>query len=240
MTAAVSTSRLRAADAEQARYLNRWLKVWIVLLAVVVLVVVLYLIFITNSLASINGNLATANNAVTGAGGHVQTLPGQIQNANASLTSIDTALKPITGQAGQIINALTSVNSSLVSVDGSLKDTSSSLVNTSSSLVDTSSVLQAVLATAGNIDTVLHQADLPAGNCTSTCGANQLGVQNIWQRVDIANGVLSSARGDTANVANNQAPAIVAQLKGICNGPVVNLVDGLPSVLTSVNGHRSC
>lgn len=235
-TVFATRSNMRTADAESARYIARWLKVWIVLLAVVVLVVVLYLIFITQSLAHINKNLAVANNAVTGAGGHVQTLPGQIQQVNTSLTSIDTALKPITGQASQIIAGLTSINNSLVSADGSLKDTSASLINTSGSLVNTSSVLQAVLATAGNINTVLHQADLPAGN---GIGPSQLGVENIWQRVDTANGVLTAARADTANVANNQAPAIVGQLKGICNGPVVNLVDTLGPAL-GVQGHRSC
>lgn len=238
MTAAVSTSRLRSVDNDEARYVSRWTTLWVVLLTVVVLVVVMYLIFITNSLAHINGNLATANNAVTGAGGHVQTLPDQIQQVNTSLTSIDTALKPITGQAGQIVGALTSINTSLGTVDSSLKDTSSSLVGTSGSLVDTSAVLQQVLGTAGNISTVLHQADLPAGNGT---GPSQLGVQNIWQRVDVANGVLTSARGDTANVADSQAPAIVGQLRGICNGPVVRLVDALPSLVTGVAGpHRGC
>jgi cell division protein FtsL len=238
MTAALSTSRLRTVDLDQARFLSRWLKVWIVLLAVVVLVVVLYLIFITDSLASINGNLHTADSAVTGAGGHVQTLPGQIQQVNTSLTSIDTALKPITGQATQIIAGLTSINTSLVSADGSLKDTSASLVNTSGSLVNTSSVLQSVLAIGQNINTVLNQANLPNGNGT---GASQLGVQNIWQRVDIANGVLTSARADTQNVADNQAPAIVGQLKGICNGPTLALVDSaVVAPLVGVNGHRAC
>lgn len=225
MTAAISTSRLRSVDLDQARFLSRWLKVWIVLLSVVVLVVVFYLVFITNSLASINGNLGTASNAVTGAGGHVKTLPGQIQNVNTSLTSIDASLKPITGQAGDIVNALTSINTSLQAVDGSLKDTSSSLVNTSSSLVNTSSVLQTVLGTAGSINTTLIAANLPAGNCTNICTGAQLGVQNIHQRVAIANGVLSSARGDTANVAANQVPAISNQLHNICTGGVVQLVN---------------
>ncbi len=217
-------------------FLDRWLKVWIALLTVVVLVVVFYLIFITNALASINKNLAVTQNAVSGAGGHVESLPGQIQHINTSLVSIDTALKPITGQASDIITSLTSVNGSLVSVDNSLKDTSSSLVNTSSSLVNTSSILQQVLAAAGNINNVLIQANLPAGNGT---GPSQLGVQNIWQRVDVANGVLTAARGDTQTVGFSQAPGINAQLLGICNGPVLRL--GL--ALTLLNGghpHRPC
>jgi ABC-type transporter Mla subunit MlaD len=228
MTAALSTARLRSVDADQARFLSRWLKVWIVLLTVVVLVVVFYLIFITNSLASINGNLGVTTNAVVGAGGHVQTLPGQIQQVNTSLTSIDSALKPITGQAGDIINALTTVNTSLQAVDGSLKDTSSSLVNTSGSLVNTSSVLQTVLATAGSINTTLNTANLPAGNCNGACGAGQVGVQNIWQRLGTGsspsgttiNGTLASARGDTNNIAASEVPGINTQLHGICTGVV--------------------
>jgi hypothetical protein len=238
MTAATTTSRLQSVDRDQARFLSRWLTVWVVLLAVVVLVVVVYLIFITNSLANINGNLGTTTNALVPAGGHVATLPNQIQGVNASLTSIDTALKPINGQAGDIINALTSINSSLQAVDGSLKDTSSSLVNTSSSLVNTSSVLTAVLSTAGNINTVLNQANQPAGACASTCAVNQAGVQNIHTRVVIANAVLTSARGDTANVATSQVPSIDAQLKGICNGPVVS--NPLIPVLANNHPHRGC
>jgi methyl-accepting chemotaxis protein len=240
MTASLSTSQLTSVNSDQARFLSRWLTVWVVLLTVVVLVVVFYLTFITNSLASINKNLGVASSAVSGAGGHVQTLPGQIQNVNASLTSIDTALKPITGQAGDIINALTSVDTSLQAVDGSLKDTSSSLVNTSSSLVNTSSILQSVLGSAGSISSTLVAANKPAGDCSNPCGANQTGVQNIWQRVAQINTPLASARGDTNNVGGTLVPNIDTQLKGICNGPVVNLVDSLPSLVTGVNGHKGC
>ena len=59
-----SAPRVREGD-DQATFLSRWLRVWVILLTVVVLVVVVYLIIITNTLASINGNLATAERAVT-------------------------------------------------------------------------------------------------------------------------------------------------------------------------------
>jgi hypothetical protein len=85
-------------------------------------------------------------------------------------------------------------------------------------------VLQTVLATAGTINGTLNAANLPAGNCGNTCAANQLGVQNIWQRVGIANSVLSSARGDTANVASSEVPGINTQLKSICTGIVAKIV----------------
>src|SRR5437764_12067 len=56
-----SAPRVRQGD-DQATFLSRWLRVWVILLTVVVLVVVVYLIIITNTLASINGNLTTAEN----------------------------------------------------------------------------------------------------------------------------------------------------------------------------------
>jgi len=98
-------ARSRTGSADDSRFLDRWLKVWITLLIVVTLVVVVYLVAITNSLASINGNLGVANNAVTGAGGDTKTLPDQVQGINASLAAIDPALKPIPGQADEIIDA---------------------------------------------------------------------------------------------------------------------------------------
>lgn len=242
MTAVSAPRPAYASDVEQARYLDRWLKVWILLLTVVVIVVVVYLIAITDSLASINKHLGATTSAVVGAGNHVQTLPGQINQINASLTTINTALIPIHGQAGQIISDLTSINSSLTAVNSSLINTSGLLVNTSGSLVNTSGVLTNVLATGGAINTTLIQANLPAGNCGNgtVCSGSQLGVQNIWQRLTNANPVLVSARGDTNNVGNNEVPSINNSLIGICNGPVVTLVDSLPSLVTSVQGRRAC
>ncbi len=151
---------------DQSRFLARWLKVWVALLTVVTLVVVVFLIFITNSLASINGNLATARNAVTGAGGDVKTLPDQVERINASLSGIDPALIPIPGQADQIIASLSSIDAKLRNTDSSLKDTSGILVT--------------VLGQANNIRGVLVDADNPP---------DRLGVQNIHQRVAFANGV---------------------------------------------------
>ena len=147
-------------------FLSRWLKVWVILLTVVTLVVVGYLVVITDSLASINGNLATAQRAVVGAGGNVVTLPSQVDRINGALGGIDPALKPIPGQADEIIAALTSINSKLTDTDASLKDTSA--------------VLQAVLGTVNNVSGVLIDANDPA---------DRLGVQNIHQRVAVANGV---------------------------------------------------
>jgi len=166
-----STPRRRAGD-DQATFLSRWLKVWVILLTVVVLVVVGYLIVITSSLASINGNLATAQRAVVGAGGNVVTLPNQVDRINGALSGIDPALKPIPGQADEIIAALTSINSKLTNTDASLKDTSAILVT--------------VLGTVNNVSGLLIDANDPA---------DRLGVQNIHHRVSGINGVAGARQG---------------------------------------------
>jgi len=190
-------ARSGSAGTDNSRFLDRWLKVWIALLVVVTLVVVVYLIAITNSLASINGNLGVANRAVTGAGGDTKTLPDQVQGINGSLAAIDPALKPIPGQADQIIGALTEIDNKLATTDGSLKDTSSSLQGTSSQLVDTASILTRVLGNANTIRDTLFQADQANGPCEATaCSPNKLGVQNIHQRVAIANNILTPAEAD--------------------------------------------
>jgi len=86
----------------------------------------------------------------------------------------------------------------------------------------------------------LIQANVPNGNCSTTCNGDQVGVQNIWQRVGIANGVLTSARGDTANVASSEVPSIDANLLGICNGPVLTLVGGPVHGVLGAPAHRGC
>ena len=169
-----ATPRRRTVD-DQATFLSRWLKVWVILLTVVTLVVVGYLIVITNSLASINGNLGTAERAVVGAGQDVVTLPNQVDRINGALSGIDPALKPIPGQAQQIIDALTSINSKLTNTDASLKDISSILVT--------------ALGTANNISGLLIDANDPP---------DRLGVQNIHRRVAAVNGANSPRQG-TAN-----------------------------------------
>jgi hypothetical protein len=249
-TAATPQSDYRFRDsADQSRFVARWLKVWVALLAVVTLVVVVYLIAITSSLASINGNLATADDAVTGAGGDVRTLPDQVQSVNASLGGIDPALQPITGQADAIVSNLTSINgklvdvsNSLVDTDGSLKDTTGMLVSIDSSLINTTGLLQSIKGLTADIDATLFSANVPNGNCAGTFDAGVInsaddgcefpakdGVQNIHQRVSIANGDLNPALGDAnsivASLGDNNA-GVVGSLDSICNSLVAGGVLG--------------
>jgi len=195
---------------DTATFLSRWLKVWVILLTVVTLVVVGYLIVITNSLASINGNLATANAAVSGAGQNVTTLPDQVNRINGSLSGIDPALKPIPGQADDIIASLTSIRGKLTDIDGSLKNTEG--------------VLRTVLGTADGISGVLIDADAN-GTCGggTPCGPDQLGVQNIHQRVDNANLILAPALADTTAILGG-LESVNANLFGICTAPVIQIL----------------
>jgi len=219
-------ARTGSESQDRNRFLDRWLKVWIALLVVVTLVVVVYLIAITNSLASINGNLAVANNAVTGAGGDTKTLPDQVQGINASLAAIDPALKEIPNQADKIIGALTSIDGKLATTDGSLKDTSSSLQGTSGQLVDTASILNRVLGQAGTIKDTLFAADQANGPCeTTACSPNKLGVQNIHQRVAIANNILTPAEADARNILAGLA-LVNRNLFSICGTGTLSLVGG--------------
>ncbi len=212
---------------DTSRFLDRWLKVWIALLVVVTLVVVVYLVAITNSLASINGNLAIADNAVSGAGGDTKTLPDQVQGINASLAAIDPALKPIPEQADRIISNLTDIDNKLNVTDGSLKDTSSSLTGTSGQLVDTAGILTRVLGNANTIRDTLFAANEANGSCGggNACAPNQLGVQNIHQRVDNANRILTPAEADARNILAGLG--IVNQnLLAICSTGTVGLLAG--------------
>src|SRR5215210_4048918 len=202
-------SRVTRGD-DTATFLSRWLKVWVILLTVVTLVVVGYLIVITNSLANINGNLATANAAVAGAGQNVTTRPDQVNRINGSLSGIDPALKPIPGQADDIIASLTSIRGKLTDIDGSLKNTESVLVT--------------VLGTANGISGVLIDADAN-GSCGGgqPCGPDQLGVQNIHQRVDNANLILDPAHADTTAILGGLV-SVNGHLTGICTAPVIQLL----------------
>ncbi len=221
-------ARSGSSGTDTSRFLDRWLKVWIALLVVVTLVVV-YLIAITQSLASINKNLGVADRNVTGAGGDTKTLPGQVEGINASLAAIDPALQPIPGQADAIIGQLSEIDGKLATTDGSLKDTSSSLTGTSGQLVETASILERVLSQAGNIRGTLAAADQANGPCeATTCSPNKLGVQNIHQRVAIANNILTPAEADARAILAGLGQ-VNANLLSICSTGVLTLPVVIPA-----------
>lgn len=163
--------RGREATGEQGRFLRRWLRVWVALLTVVVIVVIFYLLAITKALNAIDAGLEGTTSSVVGAGSNTQNLPSQVEAINRNLEGIDPTLKPIKGQTEQIIGALSSINGKLVTTDGSLKDTSG--------------MLTTILGQLGNIRGLLVDADDPPDG---------LGVQNIHQRLAVANGQGNTGR----------------------------------------------
>jgi len=213
------------AQSDPGGFLNRWLRVWVLVLTVVTMVVVVALVVITGTLASINGNLGTATRAVTGVGSNVRPLPAAVDQINGSLAAIDPALKPIPGQADQIIAALSDINGKLQSTDSSLKDTSS--------------VLTTVLGQVGSVSDLLINADDPP---------DRLGVQDIHRRVAAANGVgspavgggaaqggtcgefctptnLTTVEGDAANILVRLG-SVNKDLSSVCNSVGVKLLAG--------------
>ena len=211
MTETISPSQraLRRSETDQAQFLKRWLAVWVILLTVVVMVVIVFLLKSTDSLSAINTNLATTDPDLSAAGGNVRALPDQVQAINGSLEAIDPALKPVPQQTEEILAALTSINAKLATTDGSLKDTSGNL--------------KTVLGQAQDVRGVLVDADDPPDG---------QGVQNIHQRVALANGVGSTGRFGTnpGNLSAAEATAvnIVAGLQdtnrhltSICRSPAV-------------------
>jgi len=109
---------------------------------------------------------------------------------------------------------------SLVNTSGSLVDTSNSLVDTSNSLVGTSGVLDKVSKSLVDTSNVLVSAHGTAVAITGTLEDAQnppdkLGAQNIWERVDVANGVLSQAKSDTGDIIS-ELGRVNASLKSVC------------------------
>jgi hypothetical protein len=164
---------------------------------------------------------------------------------------IDPALQPITGQADQIIANLTSINGKLVDIDGSLRDTDGSLRDTNGrlvdidrSLIDTTGLLVSIEGLTSDIDGTLFSANAPNGECAGTRDPGAIspdeecefpakdGVQNIHQRVGIANGDLDPALADAdaivASLGDDNA-ATVGSLRGICDSLVAGTVLGCDS-----------
>ncbi|HVL03795.1 MAG TPA: hypothetical protein VM386_05090, partial [Acidimicrobiales bacterium] len=130
----------------------------------------------------------------------------------------------------------------LIDTDGSLKDTTGMLGTIDASLIDTTGILQSVKGLTASIDTTLFSANEPAGSCWGerdpapvVTGVDMCefpakdGVQNIHQRVAIANGDLTAALGDANNIVaslGNDGAGVVGSLNGICSSLVAGSVLG--------------
>ncbi len=186
-----------AAEAPPDEHIRRWTTVWVTIGILVVLVVVGFLLGITGALSSIDTNLGQVVQQIGaeegGAGADVRPLPGHVEQINTSLTAIDQALKPIPAQADSVIGHLASIDTNLTSVDNLLKDTTGTL--------------NQALSTAQGISATLIAADDPPDGS---------GVQAIWRRVAVANGVLTFAEADTTNILSGLR-SVNGHLKSACD-----------------------
>jgi len=214
---------------------------WIAIGTVVAVLLIAFLSGISSALQSVNTSLGQADVAVRGAGGNVTPLPDHIAAINLGLGMIDTDLKPIPAQADQIITNLKSITGSLTSVDGSLKDTSAtlgrttgSLVSTSGSLVDTANSLgdtakslantsgilggitKSLVDTSNVLVSVKDRVVTVKGTLQEAQSSpDGLGAQSIWQKVEVANGVLQPAKDDTGNVTSG-LKSVNGSLSSVC------------------------
>jgi len=83
-----------------------------------------------------------------------------------------------------------------------------------------------VLGQAGTIRENLIQADQANGPCESAgCGMTKLGVQNIHQRVAIANNILTPAEADARSILAGLG-RVNANLFAICSTGTVGVIAG--------------
>jgi uncharacterized phage infection (PIP) family protein YhgE len=216
-------------EADRRRGTGLWLRTWVALGAFVVSVVIAYLIFISGSLAGINGNLQVARDAVTDVNGNTKTLPGQIEAVNQNLTAINKQLKPIPEQAvsiraslesisenGRILNtSLSDTNGKLVTVAGNLRAGVPELNRVSSQLENTSLLLRSILTSTGAID----------DNLVDLIGAGPSGVATVNRNVSAINNALGPTRRDLGDILAGLG-TINAHLTDVCKSPPINLLHG--------------
>lgn len=185
---------------------------------------------IVSNLTSIEGSLRATDGSLKSTSPMLQHISSNLLNTTASTSHIAGTLAQTAPTLGQTASTLGGITSTLGGV--------------SSSLVNTSAILKSVLGLAGQINTTLVSANLPAGMCNAPetnstfvppagstapagfgCDAGQLGVQNIHQRVAIANSVLAPAQTDLTNITSGLV-SVNGHLTRICNSALLKLVGG--------------
>lgn len=196
------------------------------------------------------GNQIAAN--LTDIEGSLINIDGSLKSTSPMLVQVGGALVGVSGSLVSTTGMLNNTAGSLVSTTGLLNNTSgllqgitSNLNGVSSSLVDTSGVLRTVLGTAGQINGTLIDANFPNGWCANapetnstyvpppgaapgnfSCDPTQLGVQNIHQRVAIADSVLAPAQTDLTNIIGGLT-SVNGHLISVCNSTVIQAATAL-------------
>ncbi len=190
-------------------------------------------------------------------------IEGSLTSTDGSLKDTSSVLQGTSGALTGIASTLGGVNSSLVGTAGNLGGINSSLVNTNGmltgitgSLQSTATVLRSILGLTAGINTTLNQANDAAGDCTnapearstfpagnntlvrtgSPCAPNQLGVQNIHQRVAFANNELSPAQFDLTQIvggSNTGLNGVNRNLTAICQSNILSAQGLVPGVVLS-------
>lgn len=216
-------------ESDRARYKGLWLRTWVALAAIVILVVISYLVFISNSLAGINGNLQVARDAVTDVNGNTKTLPGQIDAVNSNLKGINNSLEQVPGQVGDIRTNLTSINETGTTINSSLADTSAQLdqvasdldatvpklTTVSGNLTDTSSLLVSILKSTTTIDNDLLAIQ----------GRGPSGVLRVNDNVTSINSALAPTKQDLGDILAGLG-VINGHLDDVCRSVPINLLHG--------------
>lgn len=190
---------------------------------------------IITNLTSIEGNLSTTSASLINTSSTLSGTAGTLGGISGNLGSITSALNGVSGTLG-------TVSGTLGTVSGTLGGTSGTLNGISGSLVNTSGVLTAVLGIAGQINSTLVSANAANGNCNApetfaqynppagatkiggfSCAANQLGVQNIHQRVAIADNVLNVAQTDLTDISAGLTQ-VDQNLVGVCQSVVIGVL----------------
>ena len=189
------------------------------------------------------GNQIISN--LTSIEGQLTSIDGSLKSTSPMLVQVAGTLVGTSSTLGGVSSTLVGTSSTLGGVASTLTGITSNLNGISSSLVDTSGVLNTVLGTANNINGTLITANGANGNCNApetngvytpgagttvgnfSCGSNQLGVQNIHQRVAIADNVLAPAQDDLVNIVSTVG-SIDGHLTSICDSTLISTLNGGP------------
>ncbi|MGH9071272.1 MAG: hypothetical protein ACRDX8_08960 [Acidimicrobiales bacterium] len=204
-----------------------------------------------SAVEGVGGNTKTLPGQISSVNGSLSSIATALSPITGDATKIISNLTSIEGNLTTTSASLVNTSGVLSGVSGTLVGISGTLNTVSGSLVNTSGVLTTVLGLAGSIHTTLVNANAVNGNCNApetfsqynppagatsagsfSCAANQLGVQNIHQRVAIADNVLNVAQTDLTDISGNLTK-VNSSLVSACNGLTV-------SVLKIVSGGGSC
>lgn len=234
------------------RWLRVWIALGAVVVLVVVVFLIFIsdalsginsnLAVTSNAVTSAGGNTKTLPGQISSVNTSLSAIDGALAPITGDAGKIITNLTSIEGNLTTTSASLVSTSGVLSGTSGTLSGTAGTLTGISGSLVNTSGVLSTVLGLAGQIHSTLIAANVANGNCNApetfsqynppggatsigsySCASSQLGVQNIHQRVAIADNVLNVAQTDLTNISGNLT-RVDSSLVGVCQSLAVSVL----------------